>query len=255
MTLAPGTRDRPVALITGAASGLARGIALDLAARGGHRIAINYRTENDASARTLAALSAADPGAIGLAADLSDPAAALAVVRGAEAHFGRVDILIAAVGPILVRRFAASTAADYRAMIDGNLTSAVACAQAVLPGMRARSFGRLIFFGMNGSHRTQPARGMSLYGAAKAGVVAFARALSLEEARHGITVNVIEPGDIRDKTADRDRARAIAAKNPVGHAGSWADVAYAVRFLIAPEAGFINGQVIGVNGGLIEAHE
>jgi len=92
-------------------------------------------------------------------------------------------------------------------------------------------FGRLVFFGMNGTHVTQPGRLMSLYGAAKAGVVAFARTLALEEARYGITVNVIEPGDIRDKTATRDEARLIKADNPTGHAGSWktSPTRYALR--------------------------
>jgi 3-oxoacyl-[acyl-carrier protein] reductase len=121
--------------------------------------------------------------------------------------------------------------------------------------MRERRFGRLVFFGMNGSHVTQPARGMALYGAAKAGVVTFARTLALEEAAHGISVNVIEPGDIRDKDADRAAARAIPANNPTGHGGSWEDVADAVRFAIADENGFLNGMVLGVNGGLTEPHE
>jgi 3-oxoacyl-[acyl-carrier protein] reductase len=96
---------------------------------------------------------------------------------------------------------------------------------------------------------------MSIYGAAKAAVVAFARTLSVEEAALGITVNVIEPGDIRDKNADRAAAAQIPASNPTGHAGSWEDIAYAVRFLISPEASFINGQTIGVNGGLLAGHE
>jgi 3-oxoacyl-[acyl-carrier protein] reductase len=140
-------------------------------------------------------------------------------------------------------------------MIDGNLGSAIALAFAVLPGMRERRFGRLVFFGMNGSHVTLPARGMALYGAAKAGVVTFARTLALEEAAYGISVNVIEPGDIRDKDAGRAAARAIPANNPTGHAGSWEDIADAVRFAIADENGFLNGMVLGVNGGLTEPHE
>jgi 3-oxoacyl-[acyl-carrier protein] reductase len=86
-------------------------------------------------------------------------------------------------------------------------------------------------------------------------VVAFARALSLEEAGRGITVNVVEPGDIRDKYVNRAGALRIAANNPTGHAGSWEDVAYAVRFLVSDEAGFINGMTIAVNGGLLEPHE
>ena len=122
-------------------------------------------------------------------------------MRAAEAARGPVDVLVHAVGPIVVKRFARCTPEDYRAMTEANLGSAVALAFAVLPGMRERRYGRLVFFGMNGSSATQPARGMALYGAAKAGVVTFARALALEEAANGITVNVIEPGDIRDKEA------------------------------------------------------
>ncbi len=154
-----------------------------------------------------------------------------------------------------IERFERSSMATYRAMLESNLTSAVEGAFAVLPGMREQGFGRLVFFAMNGSHVTQPARGLAFYGAAKAGVAAFARTLALEEARRGITVNVVEPGDIRDKETDRAGARLLSAKNPTGHAGSWQDVAGAVRFLISDAAGFINGMTIGVNGGLVEPHE
>ena len=241
-------------LVTGAARGLARGIALALAADG-HRVAINYREDSPDAQRTLHDLLRIDANAHGIRGDLSEVSQPERVVRDAEVHFGRLDVLVAGVGPIVVKSFRRSTLQEYHAMLAGNLTSAVACAFAALPGMRERRYGRLIFFGMTGSHTTQPARGMSLYGAAKAGVVSFARTLALEEAQDGITSNVIEPGDIRDKDAPREIARARAAKNPTGHAGSWEDVADVVRFLISPQAGFINGQVIGVNGGLVEAHE
>jgi 3-oxoacyl-[acyl-carrier protein] reductase len=164
-------------------------------------------------------------------------------------------VLVHAVGPIVVKSFARSTLDDYRQMIDGNLSSAVEAAFAALPGMRQRGFGRLIFFGMNGSETTNPAPKMSLYASAKAGVVAFARTLSLEEAASGITVNVIEPGDIRDKTLDRAAAAAVPANNSTGHAGSWEDIAYAVRMLVAGEAGFLNGVVLRVSGGSVEPHE
>ena len=178
----------------------------------------------------------------------------LAIERVVAAR-GRIDVAVHAVGPIVVRLFAGLTMTDYQTMLDGNLTSAVELAFALLPAMREHGFGRLVFFGMNGSHATIPARGMSLYGAAKAGVVTFARALALEEAKFGITVNVIEPGDIRDKTADRAKARTIPANNPTGHAGSWQDIAYAVKFLASDDAAFINGVVVGVNGGLVDPYE
>jgi 3-oxoacyl-[acyl-carrier protein] reductase len=249
----PETISRAV-LVTGAARGLARGIAADLAGAG-YRVAFTYRPGGTSPDETSAAIRARGAEPLALAADHAQPGATAAAVARAENEFGRVDALVHAVGPIVVRAFERSSLEDYAAMVDGNLRSAVEAAFAVLPGMRARGFGRLVFFGMNGSHFTLPARGMSLYGAAKAGVVAFARALALEEAKYGVTVNTIEPGDIRDKTADRVAARGIPAANPTGHAGSWEDIAAAVRFALADDAGFFNGMTLGVNGGLAEPYE
>jgi len=245
---------RRSALVTGAARGLARGIVVDLA-RAGYRVAFTYRADGTPPAPTLAAVASAGARASAIAADHERPGDTAAAVRAAEAEFGGLDVLVHAVGPIVVKRFANSTMDDFRAMVAGNFQSAVEAAFAVLPGMRERGFGRLVFFGMNGSRETLPARGMSLYGASKAAVVAFARTLALEEAGRGITVNVVEPGDIRNKEVDRAGARTLPAENPTGHAGSWEDVAYAVRFLVSDDASFINGMTLGVNGGLVEPHE
>jgi NAD(P)-dependent dehydrogenase (short-subunit alcohol dehydrogenase family) len=243
-----------VALVTGAASGLAAGIACSLAAAG-YRIAFTYRPGGTPPDDTCTAVAEYDRDVLAVANDLSDFAGGVELVAAIESQRGPLGVVVHGVGPIVVRSFAKSTESDYRAMIDGNLGSAVALAAAALPGMRARGFGRLVFFGMNGSHVTQPARLMSLYGAAKAAVVAFARTLALEEAGRGITVNVIEPGDIRNKTVPRAAALAIAAGNPTGHSGSWEDVAAAVRFAVADDAGFLNGMVLGINGGLVNPHE
>ena len=247
--------DRRTALVTGAARGLARGIAVDLA-RAGFRVAITYRPGGTQPSETLAALEASGaPDSLAFPADHAVAGETERAVLAAQGACGAIDAYVHAVGPIVVKRFARLTMNDYATMLDGNLRSAVEGALAVLPAMRERGFGRLVFFGMNGSHDTLPARGMSLYGAAKAGVVAFARTLALEEASRGITVNVIEPGDIRDKGVSRAGARLISANNPTGHAGSWEDVAYAVRFLVSDDASFINGMTLGVNGGLVEPHE
>jgi 3-oxoacyl-[acyl-carrier protein] reductase len=224
--------------------------------RRGYRVAITHRPGTPPSPETLARFGPEpDARPLAIAADHAAAGHSEAAVRAAEASFGRLDVLVHAVGPIVVKRFANLTMGDYRMLVDANLGSAVETAFAILPGMRERGFGRMIFFGMNGSQTTLPARGMSLYGAAKAGVVTFARTLALEEAKFGITVNVVEPGDIRQKTVDREGARGIPANNPTGHAGSWEDIAYAVGALVADEAEFINGQVLGVNGGLVEPHE
>jgi 3-oxoacyl-[acyl-carrier protein] reductase len=243
-----------VALVTAGSAGLARGVVIGLASTG-YRVAFTYRAGGTAPDATLAVVRERGADAFALSADFARKGEATKAVAAVESEFGRLDVLVHALGPMLMRRFERLTLDDCEMLLQTNLGSAVECAAAALPGMRARGFGRLVFFGANGSHATQPARGMSLYGAAKAGVTAFARTLALEEARHGITVNVIEVGDIRNKEADREAARAIPAKNPTGHAGSWEDVAYAVRFLVADEASFINGAVIGVNGGLADVHE
>ncbi len=243
-----------LALVTGAASGLAAGVARALA-RDGYRIAFTYKPGGTPPDETVAAVREDDPDVLAVPNALEDDAAAVRLVDDVVARRGAIDVAVHAVGPIVVRSFARSSWDDYRAMIDGNLGSAVALAFALLPSMRERKFGRLVFFGMNGSHTTQPARLMSIYGAAKAGVVTFARTLALEEAANGISVNVIEPGDIRDKTATRAAAALLPAENPTGHAGSWEDIAAAVRFAVGDEAGFCNGMVLGINGGLVQPHE
>lgn len=242
------------ALVTGAAGGLAQGIVLRLA-QAGYRLAFTYRPGGTLPAQTERMLAGLGVTAVTIALDAEIAGETERAVHEAEERLGRVDAFVHAVGPMIVRRFVRSSMEEYRTMIDSNLSSAVEGAFAVLPGMRERRFGRLVYFGMNGSHVTAPARGMAFYGAAKAGLLSFARTLALEEAEWGITVNAIEPGDIRKKQLDRAAAAHVPARNPTGHAGSWEDIADAVRFLIADESSFINGATLAVNGGLATAAE
>jgi len=240
-------------LITGAAAGLAQRIAVRLS-QDGHDIVFTFRPGGTPPDRTLEFLRAAggDPRAhaVEFLGEGEAVAAAMQAALGAP-----VDALVHGVGPMVIRRFERSSPQVYNEMIDGNLRSAVIAARAVLPGMRERGFGRLVFFGINGSSVTRPVRGLSLHAAAKAGLVAFARTLALEEAKLGITVNVIEPGDIRQKTLTREEALAMPAANPRGRPGTADDVAAAVRFFLQPENDFINGAVLSVTGGLIEPYE
>jgi len=246
-----------IALVTGAASGLARGICVDLAAHG-YVVAVNYRASEAAAQETLARVLAAGHADHGLfQADVSDPEQATRLVRAVESRYGRVDVLVNAAGDIVVKPFARTTLDDLRAMVDGNLTSTFACTHAALPGMIERRFGRIVCFGMNGSSHTLAARDMSVYAAAKAAVVELAKCVAIEAAQYGVTCNVVEPGDIREgKDLDREAARRVPKpKNPTRHAGSWEDVAYAVRTLVADEAGYITAQSVAVSGGLQEAYE
>ncbi len=240
-------------LITGAGAGLAQRVAQALA-QDGHDVAFTFRPGGTPPDATLELIRIAGRKGAAFPVEFLGDEGAVAAAFG-EAVREPVDALVHAVGPMVVKRFERSSETDYREMIDGNLRSAVIAARAVLPGMRERGFGRLIFFGMNGSSVTRPARGLSLHLAAKAGVVAFARTLSLEEAKHAITVNVIEPGDIRQKSITREEALGLQAQNPRGRPGTADDVAGAVRFFLDPKNDFINGAVLAVSGGLTEPYE
>ncbi|MBV8067472.1 MAG: SDR family oxidoreductase [Candidatus Eremiobacteraeota bacterium] len=242
------------ALVTGAAAGLAAGIAPAFARGDFGHIAISYRkTPPDA---TCAAIEAAGARSASVRIDFLDPAeVVIAALDEAVRTHGPFDTLVHGVGPIVVKRFARASLEDYREVIDGNLRSAVLAARATLPAMRESGFGRIVFFGMVGSSETRPFRGFTLYQAAKSGLVAFARCLAIEEAGNGITVNVVSPGAIRDKSIDRTGARAREARNPRGRAGSYEDVADAVRFLVAAERDFVTGSVIEVTGGLQTAQD
>ncbi|MDE2481163.1 MAG: SDR family oxidoreductase [bacterium] len=242
------------ALVTGAASGLAAGIAAALAADGFAHVAITYRTTPPDA--VLRSIERAGASASATRIDfLDDPAIVESALASASAEAGPFDTLVHAVGPMVVKRFERLDLDDYREMFDGNVRSAVLAARAVLPTMRAAGFGRIVLFGMNGSSETRPFRGFTLHGAAKSAVVAFGRALAVEEAPHGITVNLIEPGHIRDKRIARADAMNVPSPAPRGRAGSYEDVADVVRFLVAPERDYVTGAVIAVGGGLTQADE
>jgi 3-oxoacyl-[acyl-carrier protein] reductase len=240
------------ALVTGGASGLTAGIAAALAADGFEHVAITYCTSKPGA--TLAAIERAGAAASATQVDFSgDPDAIAGALARLVDVSGPFDTLVHGVGAIAVKRFVNLTRHDYANLFDANIRSAVLACEAVLPAMRVAGFGRIVVFGSNGSSETRPYRGFSLYQASKSAIVAFARTLAVEEAEHGITVNAIEPGDIRDKTLTREQARSQQSTIPRGRPGSFEDIADVVRFLIAPERDFITGAVIAVTGGLTQA--
>lgn len=228
-----------------------RGVGASLAARG-YAVAVNFRRPRSHANETLAAIRSAAPHARleAFEADVASPAAAGELVSATLAAFGRLDVLVCGAGPMIVKDAFDTTLDEYNAMLGGNLGSAFFCVKAALPFMRQQHFGRIITFGMTGSEAAMGSRHLSAYAAAKAGVVAFTRSLSLEEAQHGITCNVINIGDIRDKDADRATVlQRREYRNPTMRPGSWEDVGDAVAFLASEQASFINGAVLPVNGG------
>jgi 3-oxoacyl-[acyl-carrier protein] reductase len=242
------------ALITGGAGGLMAGIASALAGDGFSAVTITFRhADPQAVLDRIASIGVrARAARVDFSGDAAPVETALARLVDREGPF---DTLVHGVGAIDVRRFERFTLADYETAFDANVRSAVIAARAVLPAMREAGYGRIVFFGGNGAAQTAPHPGMTLHQAAKSALTAFARTLALEEARHGITVNVIEIGDIREKERGRVEARSEPSRIPRGRPGSFEDVADVVRFLIAPERDFITGAVIAVTGGLTAADE
>jgi 3-oxoacyl-[acyl-carrier protein] reductase len=248
MEVSPSSSAR-VALVTGSAGGIMRGVCVSLA-RKGYRIAANFRPERKHADETVAAVRAAGADCIAFPADVSTPQGAASLVADAQRRFGRIDVLVCGAGPMLVKDLFETSGDEFAAMIDGNLGSAFHCTKAVLPIMRAQSYGRIIAFGMTGSEMTQGFRHLSAYVAAKSGLTALIKTLALEEGPHGITCNLVCPGDIRDK--DADRATAVSRReyrNPMMRPGSWEDIGDAVVYLAADEASFVTGAVLTVNGG------
>jgi 3-oxoacyl-[acyl-carrier protein] reductase len=242
------------ALVTAAAAGLAARAAVALASDGFEHVAITFRTtEPD---ETLKAIASAGARASADRVDFSERAQEVGRrLREIVERWGPFDTLVHGVGPLSIKRFERLTLDDYFEAFDGNVRSAVQASAAVLPQMRAAKFGRIVFFGSLGAATTQPFAGFAFYQAAKSALTTFARVLALEEARDGITVNVVVPGYIGDKTIDRDVARTRRARNPVGRAGSAEDIADAIRFLVAPERDFFTGSILDVNGGATQADE
>jgi len=200
---------------------------------------------------TLAAIEAAGAQGVAQRLDFLDDAAEVEKILNEMIRaFGPFDTLVHGVGPLVAKRFAASTLEDYRLAFEGNVRSAVLAARATLPAMRVAGFGRVVFFAAHGAANSRSFRGLSFYQAAKSALIVFARTLAIEEAPSGITVNLVAPGDISDKRIDRVEARKRTALNPRGRAGSYEDVSDAVRFLVAEERDFITGAVIEVTGGL-----
>ena len=235
------------ALVTGASGGIGGAIARALHRQGA---AVALAGTRDA---VLAALAAElGEGAQALAADLADPAAADRLVRDAEAALGPIDILVNNAGITRDNLALRLREEDWQAVIEVNLTAAFRLTRAALRGMVRRRHGRVISIasvvGVTGN------AGQANYAAAKAGLIGMTKSIAAETATRGITLNCIAPGMIvtamTDKLSDEQRAR-IAATIPMGQFGTSEDVAAAAVYLASAEAGYVTGQTLHVNGGMV----
>ena len=214
----------------------------------GYRVAVLYHTNAQAAARLEAEL----PGCIALQCDVASRPACEAAFAAAETVLGHVDILVSNAGIAQQKLFTDITPEEWQHMLDVNLTGAFHLCQLALPGMIRRKWGRIItvssMWGQTGGSCEVH------YSAAKAGLIGLTKALAREEGPSGITVNCVAPGvidtDMMASFTPADK-EALAEETPVGRLGSAGEVARALLFLAGEEAGYITGQVFGVNGGLV----
>ena len=238
-----------VALVTGASRGIGREIALTLG-RAGARVAVSYRTNKLGAQKVVSAIQALGSEGLAIATDVTDADRVKELVDGVLRSFGRLDILVNNVGVFEWKSVIDSTVEEWNAVLVSNLYSLFYTSKHALPAMRAQRWGRIINLGSVGAERAFGQAKISAYAAAKSGMVAFSRSLALEEARHGITVNVVNPPSMDDKELSLEEAGRIAdARFPAGRPATAQDVAEAVRFFASEEASFVTGQVLNVSGG------
>lgn len=235
------------ALVTGAARGIGRGIATALAESAASVALIDRDPAVEAAA---AAIREAGGRAVGIVANVTQPEQVRAAVDATITEFGAIDVLInnAAIdGAELVVDMSLE---QWREMLDVNLTSVFLCCSAVLPSMIGRQKGRIVNLGSNlalkGGER------LAHYCAAKAGVHGFTRALALEVAAHGITVNTVAPGPVETEMLYSLPADWLAAKKdelPIGRFGTIDEIVPVVLLLASSRGSFFIGSTVNVSGG------
>jgi 3-oxoacyl-[acyl-carrier protein] reductase len=237
-----------VALVTGASRGIGRSIAEKLAARGAIVVAA-ARGENAAPVADV--ITKAGGRAESVSLDVTEPGAPERLVAATIERHKRIDILVNNAGIARDQLMLRMKREDWDAVLATNLTAAFALTQAVLKPMIRQKGGRIISIGSVVGQSGNP--GQANYAASKAGLIGFTKAVALEVASRGITVNVVAPGLIETdmtRAMTADAREEWAAKIPLRRLGTPADVASAVCFLASDEASYITGHVLAVNGGM-----
>ena len=233
-----------VALVTGGTRGIGAAISKALKAAG-YKVAASY-AGNDAAAEKFKA----ETGIPVYKWDVSSFDACAAGIKKVEADLGPVDVLVNNAGITKDGAFHKMTLEQWNAVINTNLGSLFNMTRPIIEGMRARKFGRIINISSINGQKGQ--LGLANYCSAKAGVIGFTRALALESARKGITVNAIAPGYVKTDLlagVSEEVMKSIVAQIPVGRLGEADEVARCVLFLAADEAAWITGSTLTINGG------
>lgn len=240
--------NQQVALISGGAKGIGRGIALDLATRQ-WKIAICYRTSEAAAQRTAREIEQQGGTGLAVRCDVSDPVAAKALVAQVENEWGRIDALINGAGPYHRVNLFEETIEGWNEMFDGNLHPIFYLTQAVAHGMKARKTGRIVNFSMANADQMEAQPDVTAHYIAKAGVLILTRTFAKLLAPYGITVNAISPGFIDSGSAPPQELASMTKRIPAGYIGTVDDTVAAVRYLLSEEARYVNGANLQISGG------
>lgn len=242
-----------VALITGASRGIGAAVARLLASRG-MRVVVNYRSSRGEAEDVVASIGSAGGWAMAVQADVRDGPAVLDMVRQARDAMGEVEILVHnALIPYAIKSFDEISWDELGNKLDQEMRAAFVVTKAVVPGMAARGYGRIVYLGTALSRR--PREGMIALGTSKAAVGSFARFVAQEVGPRGITVNVVAPGPVAETgidaaALDEEHRRRQAEQTALGRIASPQDVARAVAFYAGDDSEFITGTTAPVNGGL-----
>lgn len=236
-----------VALITGGARGIGKGVAVDLALRG-WSVAICYRTSAAEADDLLGTIRASGARGTAFQRDVSDPDAAAALTREVEEKWGRIDALIHCAGPYHRAPLLEETVEGWQSMFANNLHSFFYLSRAVAPGMIGRGWGRMVCFSMANADQLIAQPQLTAHYTAKVGLLVLARSLARVLAPHGITVNAISPGFLDTGSMPPAEIAAMAKKIPAGYVGAVEDAVSAVRFLLSEEARYVNGANIHLSG-------
>lgn len=239
-----------VAIVTGSGRGIGRAIALELSAAGA-KVVVNYAGRVDKAEETVKLIREAGGECIAIQADVSQTADVDRLIKTTLDHFGKIDILVNNAGITRDSLLLRMKEADWDVVLATNLKGVFLCTKAVSKGMLKQRSGVIVnissVVGLSGN------AGQANYAAAKAGIIGFSKSIAKEFASRGIRVNAVAPGyistDMTEVLAEGMQTEVLRAI-PLGRLGTPEDVAKVVRFLVSPEASYITGQTLCVDGGM-----
>ena len=243
--------DQRVALVTGASRGIGAEIACRLA-RSGAKVGVNFRSSQEAAVSVVDDIHSNGGEALLVEGDVSQEASAQAVVKQVVQKWDRIDILVNNAGIHRDRLLLRMSSEDWDQVLNVNLRGAFLCTKYAMPFMIKQRSGRVVnissVVGISGNP------GQANYAAAKAGLIGFTKAMAREVASRSVTINAVAPGYVTTGMVEElseDTRRRILDRIPMGRFGTAWDVAEAVLFLCSESAGYITGQVLTIDGGLI----